>query len=190
MTCATPQSLRRRMRQPRPFLESALVGPAILAIVVSCSNAGEPGMGLPWPEDSLNSLVIRTDFTDDGAWAAVRSAIETPVSVSVNGVAVGEFKPFVQLVNDRRFDGLTVDQLLALADDPTHIFAFLVDREALTDPDQPILVVDLAGEPGRTFRVIPSAMWDVQNNLAIGNVDWDDYESATDQRGIYRDVSE
>ena len=37
-------------------------------------------------------------------------------------------------------------------------FAFLVDRVTLTDPERPVLVVNLYGDPGRTFRVIPREM--------------------------------
>jgi hypothetical protein len=142
---------------------------------------------LPWPEDSLYSLVIRTDFTDDATWERVRSAIETPVPASSNGVVVGKFKPAVEFVADRRFEHLALAELLELAKaDPTHSIAFLVDHETLSDAEHPILVVDLTEVPGRTFRVVPTAMWEVQTNLAIANTSWEDHADYADPRGIYR----
>ena len=39
---------------------------------------------------------------------------------------------------------------------------------------------------GRTFRVIPSAIWAVQNNLVIGNMDWEDFSDSLDADGVFR----
>jgi hypothetical protein len=50
-----------------------------------------------------------------------------------------------------------------------------------------VLVVDLFGEGrGRTFRVIPAAIWAVQNNLVIGNMDWEDFSDSLDPDGVFR----
>jgi len=67
-----------------------------------------------------------------------------------------------------------------------YTFVFIVDHIALTHPDHPIQVVDLYTEPGRVFRVIPSEMWAVQNNLSIANMDFEDFADAVDQDGIFR----
>ncbi|HVS13061.1 MAG TPA: hypothetical protein VMV46_03990 [Thermoanaerobaculia bacterium] len=133
---------------------------------------------LPWPEDSLYSLVVRADFTNDAAWQRIRSEIEAPV---------GEFRAGVRFVDDPRFDQLTVGELLELAEeDPGHFIAFLVDRETLADPEHPILAVDLTEQPGRTVRVLPKAMWDIQVNIALANTDWESYLEEADEKGIYR----
>jgi hypothetical protein len=134
--------------------------------------------GIPATDD-LESLVIRTDFTDDAAWARVRSAITAPVD---------RFEAGVKFVNDRQFAGLTIEQLLERFEGSDHTFIFLVDRETLTHSEHPVLVVDLYGpERGRTFRVIPSAMWGVQNNLVIANMDWEDFADNVDEDGVFRD---
>ena len=66
-------------------------------------------------------------------------------------------------------------------------FFFIVDKTTLSDKDQPVLVVDLQKEPGRTFRVIPSQMWAVENNLSLANMGFDEFADSVDADGIFRD---
>jgi hypothetical protein len=129
-----------------------------------------------------NSLVLRTDFSDDYAWESICAAIREPV---------GEFRAHVDCISDPEYEGLTVEQLTtAVPRGSDHTFAFIVDRTALTQPDRPILVVDLWDEPGRTFRVIPSEMWGVENNLSIANMDFYEFADNVDQDGIFRGFPE
>jgi hypothetical protein len=67
---------------------------------------------------------------------------------------------------------------------------FVADQMALTNPEHPILVVDLQDEPGRTFRVIPLALGEVENNLSIANMGFDEFAEATDESGIFRGLME
>jgi hypothetical protein len=153
-------------------------------LVTACSGSRGDVTGLPWPEDELYSLVVRTDFTDDVAWSRVRSQIETPPPFLQQA---GMSHTPVAFVDDRRWDQLTVDDLVQLAKAaPNHPVAFLVDHVTLTDPEHPVLAVDLDQEPGRTFRVIPSSIWDVQANLSIANAGWEDYVVQLDSDGVYR----
>ena len=132
---------------------------------------------LPAPDD-LHSLVIRTDFGDESAWRDVREELTA---------ATGMFKANLQFVDDRRHENLTVDGLVALPDGSEQTFIFLVDRATLARPDHPVLVVDLFEDGrGRTFRVIPRAIWSVQNNLVIGNMDWEDFSESLDADGVFR----
>jgi hypothetical protein len=125
-----------------------------------------------------NSLVLRTDFADDLVWAAVSAAIAAPV---------GDFRAYVTFVDDRRYDGLTIEQLLALVPEGSNLtFIFLVDGETLRHPDHPVLVVDLFHQRGRSFRVIPSEMWGVENNLSLANMDWEEFADRVDQDGVFR----
>ena len=71
-----------------------------------------------------------------------------------------------------------------------HTFLFVVDRTAITHPDRPVLVVDLNEEPGRTFRVIPSKIWGVENNLSIANMDFGEFADAVDSEGVFRGFPE
>ena len=53
-----------------------------------------------------NSLLLRTDFSDDAAWAGLCEAVQEP---SEEG-----FKVFVDCISDPAYDGLVIEQLVAL----------------------------------------------------------------------------
>src|SRR4051812_15373472 len=101
-------------------------------------------MAIPETEETL---LLRTDFTEDAAWEALCAAVQAPVR---------EFRAYVTPISDRAFDGATAQQVVELARDSDRTFAFIADRVALEHHDHAVLVVDLADEPGRTFRVISS----------------------------------
>jgi len=125
------------------------------------------------------SLLLRTDFSDDAAWAALCEAVQEP---SEDG-----FQAHLDCINDTAYDGLTVDQLVASAPKGgDHTFAFIADRIALTNPERPVLVVDLYDEPGRTFRVIPREIWGIENNLSLANMDYSEFADSTDRDGVFR----
>jgi tetratricopeptide (TPR) repeat protein len=127
-----------------------------------------------------NTLALRTDFSDESAWKSICAAIRRPDDKF-------GFTANVDFVSDPQYDGLTAEQLLFVsATDSLRTFAFIIDRTALSHPDHPILVVDMHDEPGRTFRVIPSEMWTVENNLSIANMDFEDFTDALDQEGVFR----
>jgi hypothetical protein len=125
-------------------------------------------------------LVLRTDFSDDAAWESISSALQAE---SADG-----FRSIVTCVSDRQYDGLTVERLISTVLEGNHSFVFIVDPIALTHPERPILVVDLHEEPGRTFRVIPGAMWGVENNLSLANMDFGELAASVDPDGIFRGV--
>ena len=132
-----------------------------------------PG-GLPLPKTE-EALILRTDFSDEDAWQQLCTAIEAPV---------GQFRAYVDFVSDKNFEGLTTEQILKLAQAGTgRSFLFVVDKRSITDPQHPILVLDLLVEPGRQFRVIPKAMWEVENNLSIANADFADFANDADASG-------
>jgi hypothetical protein len=125
-----------------------------------------------------NSLVLRTDFSDDSAWDSIRTAIEKPV---------GEFRAYVDFISDPAYTNLTIADLLALiTPDSNHTFIFVVDQRAISDPEHPILVIDLFEERGRSFRVIPSEMWGVENNLSLANMDFVEFAESVDPDGVFR----
>ncbi|HWL08564.1 MAG TPA: hypothetical protein VNQ76_09175 [Planctomicrobium sp.] len=128
---------------------------------------------------SNNSLLLRTDFSDETAWTALCTTVQMP---SAEG-----FQARLDCVSDTDYDGLTVEQLIALAPkNGDYTFAFIADRIALTSPEQSVLVVDLYDEPGRTFRVTPSEMWSVENNLSIANMDYCEFADSVDADGVFR----
>ena len=129
-----------------------------------------------------HALVVRTDFTDDAAWEALCRTILEPV---------GAFRPYVDFVNDPAYDGSTTEHLLAhVPHASTNTFMFIVDRTTLSLPHHPILVMDVDTEPGRTFRVLPSKLWSVDNNLSIANMDFAEFADAVDPDGVFRGFPE
>ncbi|HEU5457639.1 MAG TPA: hypothetical protein VFU68_03390 [Terracidiphilus sp.] len=129
-----------------------------------------------------NTPVVRTCFDDDGAWNAVCNSIRQPVS---NGGQ--NFFAYVEFVENPFFRNRTEKELLALVPPAyPHSFLFVVDRTAIEGPEFPVLVMDLFDEPGRTFRVIPSQIQGVQNNLSIANMDFYEFADNVDQDGVFR----
>ena len=103
---------------------------------------------IPNTEDSL---VLRTDFSDEAAWNLVCSNIKRPV---------GEFQAYVEFLSNSNFEGLTSEQIIQLIPESyEHSFIFIVDKVTISHLEHPVLVVDLFDEPGRIFRVIPSRMY-------------------------------
>jgi hypothetical protein len=122
--------------------------------------------------------VLRTDFSDAVSWESICIAIRE---------SVGEFKAYVDFVSDPEFDDVSTEQLLSMTpQDFIRSFMFVVDHVAISRPDHPVLVLDLFTEPGRTFRVLPSEVWGVENNLSISNMDFAEFADAVDQDGVFR----
>jgi hypothetical protein len=123
--------------------------------------------------------VVRTDFGDDAAWAALLAAIRTPSSEGFLGNVV--------TVDDREFDGLDVGRVLAaLPADASVAVLFIADTVTLARPDMPLLVVRLLGALGQTFRVVPAELWSVENNLSVANLSWEDFGGVVDGDGVFR----
>ncbi len=126
------------------------------------------------------SPVLRTDFSDESVWQVVCTAIEEPV---------GDFRASVTFVSDPAFKGITVEEAVERAKKDVN-FLFIVDDATISHEEHPILVVDLLHEPGRTFRVIPSEMWSVENNLSLANMDFGEFADRVDDDGVFRGFSE
>ena len=132
---------------------------------------------LPLPPTE-QSLLLRTDFSDDRAWESVRAAVQRPS---------GLFHANLHILSDPAYRDLTLDQIQSLAPPGSpHTFLFVVDRETLGRPDHPVLVVDLFDQRGRTFRVAPAAIGSVENNLSIANMDFEEFADAVDEDGVFR----
>jgi hypothetical protein len=133
---------------------------------------------LPQPED-LTSLVLRSDFNDDSAWDLLKAAID---SWAPDHMAT--------YVSDPAYADVAVQTLVdidaAASDDDKVFYLFLADAVTMTEPEHPLLAVDLDDEPGRTFRVPPRWYADVSANLTIANMDFAEFADATDEFGTFR----
>ncbi|GAB2636794.1 hypothetical protein GCM10027088_10700 [Nocardia goodfellowii] len=127
------------------------------------------------------SLLVRTDFSDDAAWAQTLAA----VIASYDEDAMSELTP----VDDVNFDGLTLADLGELVDGQTYLF--LADTTTMTDPEHPLLAVDTSDEDARgedapVFRIAPIAMAEVEVNLFLANMDFEDYAGGVGEDGVFR----
>ena len=124
-----------------------------------------------------SALIIRTDFSKEAAWESIATAIQNPPD------------PFVfnmEFLTDREYDGATVEQLMkALPEDYPHSFMVIVDKVATSQPDHPLLVIDLLEQPGREFRALPSQVASIENNLSIANMGFEEFADSVDESGIF-----
>jgi hypothetical protein len=138
---------------------------------------------MPLLPSSDHALLVRTDFSDDQAWDAI----------CVESSALNEdgFQADVQPVSDHSFDTISWEAVKA-AVPPSRTGSRLVliaDAVTFASTHHPVLVVDLLDPQGRRlspFRCVTSSLWDVENNLNEGNVDWDSYADSCDESGVYR----
>ncbi|MEU2623028.1 hypothetical protein ABZ642_33775 [Streptomyces sp. NPDC007157] len=126
---------------------------------------------------------MRTEFSDERAWDALRAALD----------AAGEY-PHATYVSELRFAGVgvqtLVDEEAAADEDDQVIYMFLADAATMRDPDHSLLAVDLADEPGRTFRVPARWFPDISANLSIANMDFAEFADAADGSGSFRGFDE
>jgi hypothetical protein len=145
-----------------------------------------PVPSLPSLPMSSSSLLVRTDFTDstDGRWEQVR---DQALRENEDG-----FRAYAEPVSDPGFEHATWAAVRAAV--PRHdegaSVLFVADATTLSSPDHPILVVDLLDEGLTPFRCVPSALWSVDNNLNIANLDWADFADAVDKDGVFRGFRE
>ncbi|MEH0416883.1 DUF6924 domain-containing protein [Streptomyces sp. B21-083] len=128
---------------------------------------------------TLEALVVRIDFSADGAWDALRAALFSP--------GKDGFLANVALVDDRLYEGLTPDQALDLIPAQyQHPLLVLADFITLVSTELPLLVVDRRGEPGRCVPVVTAELWSIENNLSGANMDFEEFVGAVDDDGVFR----
>jgi hypothetical protein len=138
--------------------------------------------GMP-PLPSVPSMpLVRTDFSDDDAWAGICSQATSPRHLSTGDTFCADVEP----VNDITFAGLTSAQLAQLVPAGASWALLLVaDRTTMESSEHHVLVVDLAdGGRGRTFRATPQAVQEIENNLSLANMDWEDFTDSADEDGV------
>ena len=130
--------------------------------------------------ETENALILRTDFSDQPAWEAICRIIRNPGGIF-------RFRANVNFVEDVEYAGISRAQLLELIPrDYSHTFIIVADRNAMSLPEHPLLVVDLYEGSGREFRAVPSEIQGIENNLSIANMDFAEFADSVDKDGIFR----
>src|SRR5512147_2845206 len=104
--------------------------------------------------------VIRTDFTDEAIWRKIQK--------DVAATNTAGFSANVRFIDERQYSGLTGQELLQRMPGLNEYGCiFVADTTAMSSAEHHLLVLDPLKATGKTFRVIPSEAWGVENNLAI-----------------------
>jgi hypothetical protein len=163
----------------------------------------EDAMTLPEPPD-LHGLLIRTDYSDDAAWAAVRGLLSQPDDEG--------FTASLTYVEGAAYDGLTPEALRAMAaEGPDITYVVVADRVTMTDPEHSLLLIDVYDYdededesdeddeddeddldadpddgPAPTFRAVPDRIATITANLEIANMDFEEFADSVDGDGVFR----
>jgi hypothetical protein len=138
------------------------------------------------------ALLVRTDFTDDDAWARVAAAATRP---SPEGFTAN-VGPFSDPANDGADWETLRDAAMATVQEDYSTVLCVADSATIQSGDHPILVVSTSRfyrdrfpdefAAMRPFRCIPSQLWGVENNLNLANMDWRDFADHVDEQGVHR----
>jgi hypothetical protein len=139
-----------------------------------------------------NSLLLRTDFSDDSAWATLVEKLEA------DGL---DLRGLLEYVSDPSHNGFSTDDIARLfeADEAQGFveeqgFVIVADFRTFTDELSTVMVVNLLDTTnyggndriGRKFRIPVEDVWDVVANIPIGNVTFDEFAEEYDEDGFRR----
>jgi voltage-gated potassium channel Kch len=126
-------------------------------------------------------VVLRTDFSDDAAWAKITQEIALPVGPA-------SFLASVDYVDDRAHATVNEENVREALPGYDHSFVILADAASMSRAGHPLLVVDLSPDDEPSFRAAPGAVQSIENNLSIASMDFAELGEAADQEedGIFR----
>ncbi|HEX4637676.1 MAG TPA: hypothetical protein VH189_15950 [Rhizomicrobium sp.] len=127
--------------------------------------------------DSEHTPLIRTDFTNPSAWRDVLDAVDRDWEDG--------FRALVSAIDDPKYDGWTIEQLVASPCARGHSILLIADTTTMTHPERLVLCADVLSS-GKPFRIILPELWSVENNLSLANMDYGDFAEATDAEGVFR----
>jgi hypothetical protein len=135
---------------------------------------------LPVPPE-FHVLLLRTDFADEPAYEQICDLV---AASDCEG-----YSPTVIRINDSRYAGMGPDDVYRACADPDIGYVFIVDTVAITDPEHPLLVLDIGYDddaPGRNFRALPARVCNIDANLGISNMEFFEFADAVDTDGVFR----
>lgn len=128
------------------------------------------------PSSEGETPLVRTDFSDQGAWEALVTAVTTPNE--------DEFLANLHIVDDPAYRDLTSEQVVALA--PGELLVVVADSVAVASAEWSVLVLHRTERGHDELRVAAESLWAVENNISIANMDWREFAEAVDDDGVLR----
>ena len=148
--------------------------------------------------DDWHALFVRTDYSDDAAWAEVLAASAEPWmdDDDVDTPSV------VHVVEGPAWDGVDAAYVLSQIADDTLSAVFIADKAAMVADHHAVLAVSTATradfetdeeyryevENERPFRITPSQAMNLHTQLTLANMDFEEFCSAAaqDPEGVFR----
>ncbi|MEV0736767.1 hypothetical protein AB0I51_12545 [Streptomyces sp. NPDC050549] len=122
--------------------------------------------------------LLRTDFSDDSAWQAVRAAVEAPVG---GGLA----RACTESVDDRRLADLTSEQILAsIPHHAPYAVVIVADGRTMTEAARPMLVIGLADRS--ELRCVPEALWALLSDTGVKGMGLAEFLDDVGGDGLFR----
>ncbi|NJQ15751.1 hypothetical protein HCN52_12515 [Streptomyces bohaiensis] len=124
---------------------------------------------------SDRDLLVRTDFGDDAAWAALVAAVSAPYPEDEDG-----YGDAIEFVDDPAFEGATPEQVMAQtrnrgSDGIIADVVLLADAVTLREPGNRVLVMPMMDDIGLHFRVDADTVGSMLPNLGLANMDLDEF---------------
>jgi hypothetical protein len=169
------------------------------AVVAFAVTGCAPSVNPMTNQDEHSPWVIRTEFSDNEKWSAIRQLVGAPQNEFGQ-----KFYANVKYVSDEKYAGMEPETLVhSLPDDYTGFVCFIVDETTFEREQNPLLVVgfspnsvdpkDYERTPKqtpsadiKTFRAIPSTIQSIENNLSIANMDFEEFADSVDDDGVFR----
>ena len=130
--------------------------------------------------------VLRLDFSDDRAWQTLRAEVMKPAPDGSGYVATVEFFDRADL-SDYSPARLEAEVPRRYPSASEYCFLIVVDRSAMSDPEHPVLLIDLnEDEPEPSFRALPREVAAIEANLSLGHMGFYDFASNADSDGVFR----
>ncbi|MEH0424563.1 DUF6924 domain-containing protein [Streptomyces sp. B21-083] len=133
--------------------------------------------------DQDAALVIRTDYDNEQAWAAVKAELLRPWGD-------GDYEPYVHLVDNPTCGGFTPAQILSAASTDEELsVVYLADRDSMRDGPSTLLAVAMLTREecesdeefeaeGGMFRSVPAGVHEMHANLMIANMSFGEFKEA------------
>ncbi|MFF3446982.1 DUF6924 domain-containing protein [Streptomyces sp. NPDC002667] len=139
------------------------------------------------------ALIIRTDYGDEQAWAAVKAELLRPWGD-------GDYEPYVHIADDPKWAGCTSAQILSAASTDEELsVVFLADHDSMRDGPTTLLAVAVLTREecdsdeefeaeGGEFRTVSVGVHEMHANLMIANMSFSDFKEAAEEdfQGTFR----